>query len=208
MADRFTLRPATANRVLAATERVERELPPPPRRGKRRDVGLSPPFWVELTGEDPAAAGWYKWKKIYPTADDFEDTDPLIDSGTDVYSAHEANDTSGLTGKRVKIEFNGYDATPAAVYLFGGIGATGHHTVDLTSTSGTGTAADPYVYTAKKEGTALELGTNLTPAKGRTPGQDYSVATKGTGDYDANGDFRLVEAWETELTEEACEPEV
>jgi len=90
-------------------------------------------------------------------------------------------------------------------------GEAGLLVVDLASTSGTGTVADPYVYSAWSEGadqmTATPLGTGLSPLKPRLPVDVSAAATKGLAYYDHTGTFQLIEAFETFANEEACPEE-
>lgn len=112
----FGLTREQAQRVGKLIQGNERQ-PPAQQRQQSGASTPTPAFWAELTDEDSSNAGQYKWKKVDIDDREFADSDPAVTSGTD-YSAIEASQSTGLTGKRVQLIFWGYDDAGAPRYVF------------------------------------------------------------------------------------------
>lgn len=123
-----------ARRVARAVRKSERQ---PSRSGGKNRSGLerTPPFIIEIIGEDPDEAGKYSWKKLVPENGALIDTaDPLIDSAGE-FTAREFNGAPGLTG-RFEVQFVGYDGEepPKPCYLFPNTTANGFYIRVVSST--------------------------------------------------------------------------
>lgn len=201
---------SAAKRIVAATRKSERA----GKRGGRAHydgVEHTPPFWIELTSEDPAKPGRYAWKLIYPKngvlpADDWADWSPAINSGLQnpadpgsapVYSAREINGGPGLTGRRVEVKFVGYEPTtnfPA--YLFASRLRLTRFDVALAKDGG---AANPvsWTYTVTDPVSGLVLATLASPRWRPFTGEVPVPATRGMALYESlNGTIVLAHAEE------------
>jgi hypothetical protein len=110
---------------------IERQ-PPPPARNKSATNAPPATFWAELTAEDHAHPGNYKWKMVKIDDRTFVDADPAVDSG-DNFSALEPTLHSGLIGKRVELMYYGLDSTATPRYIIQATPTYGMVLVWLTS---------------------------------------------------------------------------
>jgi hypothetical protein len=111
-------------KIGAGTPRPSAVIPPPQR------------FWVQLQTESSENPGQYNWKKSDFVAAVFQDSSPLVQDNTH-YSAHEVNETSGLSTEYVELTFSGYDTSTNPVYLFTKVATM--VTVAITSNTGVAT---------------------------------------------------------------------
>jgi hypothetical protein len=117
---------AAAQRIANAVRRVERT--PTNMAGERNRAGpQDQTFWAYLTSPGGNTGHWWSWVRVAPNVNtgpvDFTDTPPLWDFAEPMVAgyltAREANGNLRVpTGAVVKLEFVGFDALDAPLYVF------------------------------------------------------------------------------------------
>jgi hypothetical protein len=105
-----------AQRIARTVRTVERLAPPTLGGGGDTRRGFHGTIWVKLGAEHTSGLGHYQWSQYQLSAGAF--TAGGASSPTGIYSAIEANGTSGLTGKYVELTPAGVDGSSNPLYVF------------------------------------------------------------------------------------------